>query len=161
MTKRTGFTLIELAIVLVIVGIIASMLVPTLIEAVKRGKITEARSIMFAARDEIIGYALANNHKLPPSLGNLSNPKDPWKGDIVYRKATNLGADICKTNSTSASIITSHNDTVQNIAFILQSLGPDAVQGVELKDTTNASQPGDDLLLSVTIFHLRALVCAP
>lgn len=166
MIKRNGFTLIELAIVLVIVGIIASLLVPTLIEAVKRGKITEARSIMFAARDEIIGYALQKKQTngkaaLPTSLAPIGNPKDPWKQALDYRNATNLGTDICDASDTDDTLHTAQNETVQNIAFVLRSSGPDSTRNATLGKETNASQPGDDLLLYVTLPHLKALVCDP
>lgn len=164
MIKRNGFTLIELAIVLVIVGIIASLLVPTLIEAVKRGKITEARSIMFAARDEIIGYALQKKQTngkaaLPTSLALIGNPKDPWKQALDYRNATNLGTDICDASATDDTLHPAQNETVQDIAFVLRSRGPDSTRNVTLEEETNASQPGDDLLLYVTLAHLKTLVC--
>lgn len=166
MTRRNGFTMVELAIIMVILGIIASMLVPTLIETVKRGKMTEARSTMFAVRDGIIGYALHQKEMggkpyLPDSLTKIGNPRDPWRGTIDYFNATNLSTDICLESNTTNTLITAQGDHVRNMAFIVRSHGPDGAPNVALTNSTDASQPGDDLLLYVTLPHLKTLVCNP
>lgn len=44
--KSTGFTLIELMIVVVIIGIVASMAIPRFIKATAKSKQTEAKMIL-------------------------------------------------------------------------------------------------------------------
>ena len=61
---RNGFTLIEMAIVLAIVGILLSMGVELLPMIVKHGKLGENRTAVKDAKAAIIGYALAKG-RLP------------------------------------------------------------------------------------------------
>lgn len=67
--RRSGFTLIELAFVLAILGILVSMgagLIPLL---VNQSKLSESRAIVREARTAVIGYALATG-RLPWAAAN-------------------------------------------------------------------------------------------
>jgi general secretion pathway protein G len=103
-----GFTLIELMVVIVILGILAGMIVPRIMDRPEQAKVTKAKMTI-----ESIGTAL-DLYKLdmgtyptteqglqalvepPESDGNSSNwrkggyldkgrvPKDPWNNDYIY-----------------------------------------------------------------------------
>lgn len=156
---RRGFTLIELAIVLVIFGLIATMLLPSLVTSVKRGKMTEARATLYAVRDGVIGYALANGNNLPTNLDPLGKPVDPWQNAINYTTLLPLGATICNATSTTGIYTTPESQSVTNVAFVLSSNGPNSKPEVTLGTLTNGSIDSDDLLQYVTLPHLKTLLC--
>jgi general secretion pathway protein G len=108
MNNRRGFTLIELMVVIVILGILAGLIVPRIMGRPEQAKILKARMQI-----ESIGTALKlyklDNGAYPtteqglqalveqPSSGNVPKnwrkggylekgrvPKDPWGNDFVY-----------------------------------------------------------------------------
>jgi prepilin-type N-terminal cleavage/methylation domain-containing protein len=132
--ESNGFTLIELAIVLVIVGLLMGMgagLVGTL---TKGAKLFENRGIIDAAVESLISYAASNNDL--PDVATFStivrNPNDVWKkplyyivdddlldttaGGICERKTTQLHLNNCPTTGCG-----SPTNTIDNVAFIVLS----------------------------------------
>lgn len=167
-TPRRGFTLVEMAIVLVIVGLLATTLLPGLISAIKRGHVSETRNAMTATRNAVIGYALhkklTQNPVLPASLDDLGNPLDSWGNPLRYwcdnnLNASNSTADICTGALSPANkkVFTAQGESITHVAFVLQSGGPDAQNGT----LANASTIHDDIVVYVTLPQLRAQVCAP
>ena len=159
-------TLIELAIVLIIMGTIASILLPTLTSTVKRGKMSEARAVLYAVRDEIIGYAVNHNNTLPDNATQIGSPNDPWGREVSYRRASALeGKDLCDVQALDGMmIVSSGNETLSATAFVLSSDGPDHVQNVANMSGSgivNASVYGDDLFLHVGLYRLQAALCPP
>lgn len=64
-----GFTLLEMAIVLMIVGLLLGGLIPTLTAQMETQRISETRRSMGEIQDALIGFAIAN--------GRLPCPADP------------------------------------------------------------------------------------
>lgn len=98
-----GFTLIELSVVLVIIGIIISIVATVLPSLIYSSKIKQARAVLEKIDYAIQGYSIANN-RLPFAAGatdgletngvfigflpyqtlGLSSDKDPWGNGIRY-----------------------------------------------------------------------------
>lgn len=79
-----GFTLIELMIVVSIVGILATIAVPTYQSSLIKGRETVLRQDLFTLR-ELLDHHRADKGKYPPSLDDLVTagylralPKDPF-----------------------------------------------------------------------------------
>ena len=70
MRKQKGFTLIELLIVVAIIGIIAAIAIPNLLNAIDRGKQKRTMADMRSIGTAIESYAVDNNF-YPKSLANV------------------------------------------------------------------------------------------
>jgi prepilin-type N-terminal cleavage/methylation domain-containing protein len=77
--SRKGFTLIEIAFVLVIIGILAGFGAQMIPMLVKQSKLKDNRELVKEARIAIIGYAIANG-KLPCADGSTPNKSLPRNG---------------------------------------------------------------------------------
>lgn len=93
MHKFSGFTLIELMIVVAIMGILATLAVPTFQERVIRAQVNEAISLSEFAKDGVASYFRTNKHMprnnaeagLPPSdkiIGNYVTSLEVVDGAI-------------------------------------------------------------------------------
>ncbi|WP_458774292.1 type II secretion system protein [Desulforhopalus sp. 52FAK] len=148
--NRQGFTLIELSIVLVILGLIVGTVTPLIISITKKNKLTGGRKIVETARDEIKGDFL-QNRILTSDLTSIGHTIDPWKNDLVYIPAPNLdGIDLCSwlaggTNQTGLSVCLDGNCTSgkkDNVAFVIASIGQNFNRQMEA--ATNIDGIGGD-----------------
>ncbi|MCF6323263.1 MAG: type II secretion system major pseudopilin GspG [Gammaproteobacteria bacterium] len=113
-----GFTLIEVLVVIVILGILASFVVPNIMDKPGQAKITKAKSDVRAIESALNMYKLAN-HDYPGTDEGLEAlvgnelprlPTDPWDNAYFY---LNPG---------------------QNGVIDIYSLGRDGAQGGEGED---------------------------
>jgi general secretion pathway protein G len=89
-----GFTLVELMVVLVILGLLATIVIINVLPAADRAKLTTAHASVTQLEQAIEMYNL-NNHQYPTSQEGLAVlvtsrqlrrlDKDPWGNDFVYR----------------------------------------------------------------------------
>lgn len=174
-TKPHAFTLIEMAIVLVIIGLIAGLVFPLVTDFIKREKRVESNDYVEQVKEEIIGYALINKH-LPSSLDDLGGPRvDPYGNELIYHvSSTN---DICSgvlpDLLTVDETVPGGTDTYSDIAFTLTSIGRNMVQQmtkvgstVTIQDPRTFSPPGpegqseyDDITEFVSYNFLRNKIC--
>ncbi len=68
MKRMRGFTLIELVIVVVIIGILAGAVVPNILPRLKQTQINRAKGDISVLSSAIDLYALDNNNSYPKTL---------------------------------------------------------------------------------------------
>ncbi len=134
MQREKGLTLIELAIVLIILGILLGIGAGIIGVLIKRVKYNESREIVNAAVEGIIGYAtssgrLPTNTELSSAVRTL---KDSYGKDLAYVYDQNLTTSspygFCGLNSTNITVkvcpdtaCSSPTQTINNVAFIIIS----------------------------------------
>ena len=104
--KKKGFTLIELLIVVAIIGIIAAIAIPNLLNAIQRGKQKRTMADMRAIGTAVESYAVDNNFypaggSAVSSIGvGVLEPRyiaklptvDAWNGAIDYISSPSASA---------------------------------------------------------------------
>lgn len=97
---RRGFTLAEMMVVIVIIGLLATLVVPSVIRRFFQAQSTTARANISAILQSLSEYAINNSGKYPDTLEPLVTPdqnghcylegyngkipKDPWKTEFQY-----------------------------------------------------------------------------
>ncbi|MGE4298794.1 MAG: polymer-forming cytoskeletal protein [Desulfovibrionaceae bacterium] len=152
----SGFTLIEMAVVLIIIGVISAVLTPVIMRTISREKVAAGRGNLQAYVDRVIGYAVA---------GGISGtlPTSPFGGDVdMWGKSYTYlpfgSTAICATTSTTLSV-TDGTSTLSDIAFVVTSAGPNGAAAIVPATSTTVSIPDDDLYQYVTLYELKALMC--
>ena len=96
--RRRGFTLAELMVVIVILGLLATLVVPNVIGYLTQGKMTKVKADIRALDEAIVSYNMFNSGRWPESLEKLIEkdmngnaylkqtkvPKDPWGNEYKY-----------------------------------------------------------------------------
>jgi len=121
--RSAGFSLAELMVVIVIIGLLATVVVPNLMSKFGTAQIGKAKADITNIEQQVTAYQIDNVGRLPESLEVLVTeddkgtkylnmdvvPKDPWGNEYIYE-------------------ITSSDK------FLIWSYGQDGVQGGEGKD---------------------------
>ena len=125
--NRKAFTLIELAIVLMVIGLLIGGSLNVMKSMRERNKITEAKEYVTVAKDSILGYAM-EWVDLPTSTeftNNLSPSKGTDEGNIFYFSDPQLSneVDICHFTSTNLDVTIFDSGaltrTIDNVAFVV------------------------------------------
>lgn len=96
--RRAAFTLAELMVVIVIIGLLATLVVPNVMKKLFTANITKAKADIQAIAGAIDSYAIENAGRYPDSLDVLVTPdengftflkgevvpKDPWGFEYGY-----------------------------------------------------------------------------
>ena len=127
MKNKKGFTLVELMIVMVVIGILLSLLLPGIFvaqqEALKLKTASNLRQIGIA----VYAYAKNNNGVLPALINGL-----PIEGDVLESSFNNEKFNFTATaasnclydmNATDDIVTYYHTITGCNVAFILNADG--------------------------------------
>jgi len=95
---RRGFTLAEMMVVIVIIGLLATLVVPNVMEKFFTATHEKAKADITQIVSALNEFAIRNNGKYPDSLEALVTPdehghkylqsskvpKDPWKNEYMY-----------------------------------------------------------------------------
>ncbi len=100
MNKQSGYSLLELIIVIVIIGILLTTVVPSYIALVNRAKVLAARESVATLYALTEVYAVSHGGAYPPNLNALTLdgdkatltavPLDPWGKAYVYNVTTHV-----------------------------------------------------------------------
>ena len=81
MRKNTGFTLVEILIVVVILGILAAIVIPQFSDASTQSKVSSMKSSLQTMRSQISLYAIQHGDALPGVAADLTGYTD-CDGDV-------------------------------------------------------------------------------
>lgn len=96
--RERGFTLTELMVVIVIIGLLVTVVGPNVIGYLTQGKWTKVKADIRALDSAITTYTMRNNGRYPESIEELvledeygntylnreTLPKDPWGNEYLY-----------------------------------------------------------------------------
>jgi general secretion pathway protein G len=93
MRKNKGFTLVEILIVVVILGILAAIVIPQFSDASTQSKLSSCQSTLQSLRSQIQLYKIQHNDQ-PPSAGTLVEAT--WVGQMTG--TTDASGDVAGTD---------------------------------------------------------------
>lgn len=82
-----GFTLVEMAMVLMIIGLLLAGLIPTISSQVEQQRTNETRKTLEEIKDALLGFAVAN--------GRLPCPASSSNGEESFAAGENASSGIC------------------------------------------------------------------
>jgi len=86
--KSSGFTLVEIAMVLMIIGLLLGGLIPTLSAQMESQRINETRKQMSEIKDALTGFAVINGRLPCPSSGTTASGEELITGSGVSATCT-------------------------------------------------------------------------
>lgn len=118
--RMLGFTLLELMMTVAVVGLLASISIPSYREIIEKQKVGQAVRDLVTIAGLLEKYRTVH-FRLPESLTelNLSNSKDPWGADYRYLNFDSSSPGV------KGKVRKDHNLHPLNSEFDLYSAGPD------------------------------------
>lgn len=75
-SRQTGFTIVEIAIVLLVVGLMIGGLVAPLTSQLEQRRVSETQRVMDEAREALFGFALRNGYLPCPAISAVDGRED-------------------------------------------------------------------------------------
>jgi prepilin-type N-terminal cleavage/methylation domain-containing protein len=141
--NKKGFTLLELAIVLIIVGVLSAGAMKILFGAFNSNKQTATKNNIALIVKDIAAYTVKGK-QIPTALSQATSlANDAFGNPLVYLFSGNLsGIDICSVQTAELSI--NGAVTENNIAFLVISHGEDGQQQYAVSGNTYTFNNGND-----------------
>lgn len=168
--NQVGFSLIEISLVLIVIGLIVATIVPLLVSQIKQEKVSAGRDLVRQARDEIIGYAMQHNGELPANLEDVAGHSiGAWREELFYHNASI--SDYCSVGASQGFNMTIPNSpNVENIAFLVGSKGANHQLDIDLNNnpieikayeeiSSYSGNKYDDIVEFVSIDYLKNAAC--
>lgn len=141
--RQRGLTLVEVAVILVVIGVLVGIGVGIVSMLIRNAKVSESREVVRSLKEAVIGYLITRG-KLPCNGAEVCDPPerrytevgraiDAWGHRVVYIYWGQLRdtTDLCGEVSTGITLKVCGSDpacttpvqTIQNVAFVLVSKG--------------------------------------
>ncbi len=115
--KKSGFTLLELIIVVLVIGILASLALPRYIRIAEKGRMSEGKSILGGIRTAQLRYS-AEHGEFATAVGDLDVDFTPGKY-FDPPAFPNLGADITDPATVVCSVTRNSVDLGTGVPYTL------------------------------------------
>lgn len=166
MRTSHGFTLIEMAIVLIILGVVVTILIPPIVTSIQHEKRQEGKDALTSLRHALVGHVRETETKtLPATLPAELPQHDIWTRKYVYRPAFNATINICNPEvSTDDGKLEMRLNATATIkpAFLIASRGhyTGGNDDVDYNATfIDLADRKDDIIEFMSLDHLRYMVC--
>jgi len=143
-----GFTLVEMAMVLVLVGILVSLGMGLMGPLMKAGKYTETKETVNAALTSAIGFATTNN-RLPTAVefpAAVRNPRDAWSNSLYYIPDANLttsaSGGVCGRKTTGITVLKCPDSACASPTSTITDIAMVVVAAAENRNIQTASAAG-------------------
>jgi general secretion pathway protein G len=133
MKAKSGFTLVEILIVVVILGILAAIVIPQYSEASSEAKLTNLKTDLQTMRSQIELYKVQHN-EAPPSFANFV-AQMTGQTDVNGNPGTDFGPYMQKIPTNQFNGL----NTIDNSGTIGDNVG-----GWEYDETTGKINPDDN-----------------
>lgn len=177
---KKGFTLIELAMVLIVVGLLMGGGFQMMKVMGEKARSTEAKQTLEAAKEAVIGFVINSNGVLP-TQADFTALGFRGTGDTnISYIATNV-LQICNSSTTDLNTTDINNNITQNVAFVLaiagENMNVQTGRNPVATDTNvqfhprninanvddeiialNRPEPYDDFSVQVTLGELHSLI---
>ena len=164
MRTNHGFSLIEMAIVLVVLGVLSTVLIPPIVTSIRHEKRQENKDALVSLRHALVD-TVRKTGKLPENLPGGFPKRDTWSRDYEYKPGFNASDDICDSGVTPEKgtlvIRLNATETIKP-AFLIASRGHYVNEGDDVDYNAShidLTDPKDDIIEYMSLNHLRYLVC--